>query len=417
MISYKNIDIKDYTYILPQDKIALYPVKNRDESRLLIYKYNNIHNDYFKNIHLHFPVNSILVLNNTKVVNARIYFRKPTGAQIEIFILEPENGLAELETVYSDKGKSVWKCLIGKAGKWKHGALEKNFFINNRSYTLSAGISDKKKDCFLIEFSWEPDDICFSDVLYYSGITPLPPYIKRPVEESDAEAYQTVYAKNLGSVAAPTSGFHFTGDVMEKLKNIKTEIKYLTLHIGSGTFKPVTTETLAEHIMHSEKIIFSYDLIELLYLNLKNKNNDGYRKIIAGGTTSTRALESLFVFSSDLMNNYSDKRIYNPFSVTQWMQYENNYLKLNDYNSIEFLLEKMSKHNIREISGETSLIIVPGYKYKVIDGLITNFHLPRSTLLLLVAALIGDNWKNIYKYALENNFRFLSYGDASLLLK
>lgn len=413
----KNIKSSDYTYQLPQNKIALYPLKKRDESKLLIYKNDKISNDVFKNIPQHIPENSILILNNTRVVNARIYFRKPTGARIEIFCLEPEKGLGYLESAFTEKGESTWKCLIGKAGKWKFGLLEKNFYNENISYKLEARVTGKKKHYFLITFTWQPADLPFFDILNLCGVTPLPPYIKREAEDSDVQTYQTLYAEQNGSVAAPTSGFHFTNDVLNALKSKNINFLYLTLHIGAGTFKPVTTETLREHYMHSEKIIFSKEFITSLYLNLKNLGTENYKTLVAGGTTSTRAIESLYWFAAQMLNDFNEEYLTYGFSLPQWMPYEIQLKNMNTYEPLEFILEEMEKLGLAEIKGETSLIIVPGYEYKITDVLITNFHLPGSTLLLLVAAFIGDDWKKIYDHALLNNFRFLSYGDSSLLFK
>lgn len=413
----KAIKSSDYTYNLPQEKIALYPLQKRDESKILIYKNGNISSDIFKNSSQYIPENSIVILNNTKVVNARIYFKKPTGARIEIFCLEPEKGLSNLETAYTEKGGSVWKCLIGKAGKWKSGTLLQKISAEDKEYTLEAKITGRGKDFFLIEFVWKPKELTFAEMLHLFGVTPLPPYIKREAEKSDENTYQTVYAEYEGSVAAPTSGFHFINETLTSFKNKNIELQYLTLHIGAGTFKPVTSDTIGDHNMHPEKIIINRKLIESLYGNLKNVNRDEYRTVIMGGTTSVRALESFYWYALNLMNNFEEDRLISGFNVSQWFPYENRYENKNTHEPFGFVLEKMYKYNLQEITGETSMIIVPGYKFKIADALITNFHLPGSTLLLLVAALTGNDWKNIYNYALENEFRFLSYGDSSLLFK
>lgn len=413
----KDIKSTDYTYELPRNRIALYPLKKRDESKLLVYKNGNISSDIFKNITLHIPDNSIVLLNNTKVVNARLYFSKPTGARIEIFCLEPEKGLGHLETAFTDTGASVWKCLIGKAGKWKSGTLARKIIKDNKEYNLEAKVTGKEKDCFLIEFIWEPSHLFFSEILALFGVTPLPPYIKREAGESDVNTYQTIYAELNGSVAAPTSGFHFTDSVINSLQNKNIELKYLTLHIGAGTFKPVSSETLGGHNMHSEKIVLNKDLIRSLYQNMKNVNTENYKTVVMGGTTSVRAVESFYLFALNLMNDFKEESLLNGFVVSQWLPYEKKYDKINCYEPFEYMLEKMSKYNLNEIMGESSLIIVPGFEFNITDALITNFHLPGSTLLLLIAALAGKDWRTIYKYAVENNFRFLSYGDSSLLFK
>lgn len=413
----KFIKSKDYTYELPQNRIALYPLKKRDKSKLLVYKDGGISTDVFRNITQYIPENSIVVLNNTKVVNARIYFQKPTGARIEVFCLEPETGLSHLETAYTEKGRSVWKCLIGKAGKWKSGALLQKTHVENKEFILEAKIIGRGKDFFHIEFTWEPKELNFSEILQLFGITPLPPYIKREAEKFDENTYQTVYAEHKGSVAAPTSGFHFTEEALNSFKNKNIDTKYLTLHIGAGTFKPVTSDTIGEHNMHSEKIIINYDLIVSLFENLKCLNSDERKTVVMGGTTSVRALESLYWLALYLMNDFKEDLFINGFNVSQWLPYENKYKNSYSYEPLEYLLEKMSKYNLKEITGKTSLIIVPGYKFKLTDAIITNFHLPGSTLLLLIAAFTGNDWRKIYSYALDNGFRFLSYGDSSLLFK
>jgi len=417
MTDVKAIKSTDYTYDLPQNRIALYPLQKRDESKLLVYKNGGISSDIFRNISQYIPENSIIILNNTKVVNARIYFKKTTGARIEIFCLEPEKGLSYLETAYNEKGSSVWKCLIGKAGKWKAGTLLQKTYKKDKEYLLGAKINGRGKDFFLIEFTWEPKELNFTEILHLFGITPLPPYIKREAEKSDENTYQTVYAEYDGSVAAPTSGFHFTDETLNSLKDKNIELQYLTLHIGAGTFKPVTSGTVGEHNMHPEKIIISRKLIKFLYNNLKNTNPGEYKTVIMGGTTSTRALESFYQYALNLMHDFKEDRLINGFNVSQWFPYENQYKNINAFEPFEFVLEKMYKHNLEEITGVTSMIIVPGYDFKITDALITNFHLPGSTLLLLIAALTGNDWKKIYNFALENEFRFLSYGDSSLLFK
>ncbi|MCX7832599.1 MAG: S-adenosylmethionine:tRNA ribosyltransferase-isomerase [Ignavibacteria bacterium] len=415
---YKQININDYNYELPKNYIAQFPLKERDKSRLLIYQRGNIMEDIFFNIDKYIPFNSLLIFNDTRVIKARLFFNKPTGAKIEIFCLEPEQGMEFLHTEFNAVGCSTWKCLVGKSGKWKHNVLEKEFQYNDKTYKLFARVKDKTPEYFVIEFKWEPPNINFHSILKIFGETPLPPYIKRQALPGDESTYQTIYAQKNGSVAAPTAGFHFTDEIFKKLveKNIKT--LYLTLHIGIATFKPVKSEIIAKHKMHSEYICFEKSLIKTLYNNLVNLGTDSYRKTIAVGTTSTRALESLYYLGTQISKLGVEKlqsKLFS-FKINQWEPYETS-VKISTKESLELILEVMEKESINKISGETEMIIVPGFQYKFIDGLITNFHLPKSTLLLLVSAFVGDKWREIYDYALENKFRFLSYGDGSLLFK
>lgn len=413
-----NININEYNYELPKEFIAQFPLKERDKARLLIYQQGEIKEDIFLNIDKYIPENSFLVFNNTKVIKARLLFTKPTGAKIEIFCLEPEKGMEFLSDEFESVGKSSWKCLVGKSGKWKHTILEKVVQDENITYRLFARVKDKTTDYFVIEFTWEPQDTRFYKILKLFGETPLPPYIKRKAIGQDELTYQTIYAKENGSVAAPTAGFHFTDEVFKKLGAKNINFLYLTLHIGIATFKPVKSETISEHKMHSEFILFEKEFIKTLYNNLANFGTREYRKVIAVGTTSTRALESLYYLGTQLFKSRNENSLTKLFSfkINQWEPYETN-IKISPKESLELILEEMEKNSIERISGETEMIIVPGFQYKLIDGLITNFHLPKSTLLLLVSAFVGDKWKEIYNYALEKKFRFLSYGDGSLLFK
>lgn len=415
---FKNININEYDYELLKEFIAQFPLKERDKARLLIYRQGEIKEDIFLNIDKYIPENSFLVFNNTKVIKARLLFAKPTGAKIEIFCLEPERGMEFVSDEFESIGRSSWKCLVGKSGKWKHTILEKVIQDENITYRLFVKVKDKTTDYFVIEFTWEPQDTQFYKILKLFGETPLPPYIKRKAIKDDELTYQTIYARENGSVAAPTAGFHFTNDVFKKLETKNINFLYITLHIGIATFKPVKSEFIAEHKMHSEFILFEKRILETLYNNVANFSTDGYRKIIAVGTTSTRALESLYYLGCQL---YKSRKENSPsklfsFKISQWEPYETE-IKLSPKEALELILEEMEKKYMERISGETEMIIVPGFQYKLIDGLITNFHLPKSTLLLLVSAFVGDKWKEIYNYALEKKFRFLSYGDGSLLFK
>lgn len=399
----RNISIRDFTYSLPEERIAKYPLSERDASKLLICKGGKISEDIYKNIAGHLPENSLLILNNTKVVEARLLFQKPSGGTIEVFCLEPHEQYADITTAMLQKGKVWWYCLVGGASKWKKGqVLEKS--INEIG--ISASYVDKKNDSFIIELSWKPSHLSFAEILHLAGAIPLPPYIKRKVEAADAERYQTVYAEMEGSFAAPTAGLHFTDEIFKnlELKNIETD--FVTLHVGAGTFKPVKSERMYDHTMHSEWIDVSRTTIKRIYDHL-----DG--NIIAVGTTSLRTIESLYWIG---LKTYLSPGIQIP-ELEQWDAYELNEKNVSVKDAFNSLLNWMEKTNTIRLITKTRLLIAPGYELKVIKALITNFHQPQSTLLLLVAALAGKDWRNIYNYALDNNFRFLSYGDGSLLWK
>jgi len=409
-----EIFIKDFTYNLPDDRIAHYPLPQRDQSKLLIYKQGTITEDIYKNISDHLPKNSLLIFNNTKVIEARLLFEKLTGGVIEIFCLEPHQQYPDITTAMSQKEKVLWKCLIGGASKWKHGqVLEKKIRYDEKELKLSASYKEKGIGDFVIEFSWSPEEMSFAEVLHKTGAIPLPPYIKRKAEESDAIRYQTIYAFHDGSVAAPTAGLHFTDAIFKKLdaKNIRRD--FVTLHVGAGTFKPVKSETIDQHEMHAEHIDVSSATIQHIIQHIDN--------IIAVGTTSLRTLESLYWLGVKVaMNkeqrtkNTSQDVKENLFELSQWEIYNINE-DLSSIDALQTLLNWIQENKMERIITKTSIIIVPGYKFRIVKGLVTNFHQPQSTLLLLVAALIGDNWKKIYEYALQNDFRFLSYGDGCLL--
>jgi S-adenosylmethionine:tRNA ribosyltransferase-isomerase len=402
-LEYKNLKISDYIYNLPDEKIAQYPLSKRDSSKLLIYRNGKIEETKFSNIDKYIPSDSLIILNDTKVIPARLYFYKGTGAKIEIFCLEPLSDMTDYQIEFHKKEKSIWKCFVGNASKWKNGKVNNTFNYQSRDFEITAEIKDKISDEYLIEFNWNSNDITFGEVIECFGKIPLPPYIKRDSEKSDKENYQTVYAKIDGSVAAPTAGLHFTEDVFKNLKIKNCVIEYLTLNVGAGTFKPVKTKIIGEHKMHEELFCINNVLLENI---LKFKNN----KITAVGTTTLRTLESIYWYGVKLLKNESAE-----FKIEQWCPYENEEIPFSD--SIETVLDFMKKNNLSHIYGKTELMIVPGYNFKVADSLITNFHLPGSTLLLLIAAFVGVDWKKIYDYALNNNFRFLSYGDSSILIK
>lgn len=402
----KELSILDFTYSLPEEKIAAYPLSNRDESRLLVYQNGTIREDQYKNIAAYIPEDSLLVFNNTRVVEARLLFQKSTGAQIEIFCLEPDDQYPDISTALQQQGSVLWKCLIGGASKWKPGqVLEKKISHADQTILLEALYKEKLSDGFLIEFCWQPASLCFAGLLHAAGLIPLPPYIKRKAELSDSERYQTVYAQQEGSVAAPTAGLHFTKSVFDSLREKNISTAYLTLHVGAGTFKPVKSETMAGHDMHAEFIQINKAFLSQL-LRFTGK------PIIATGTTSLRTIESLYWLG---VKTILDKEIsHAALQLTQWDSYELPQLYSVE-ESLHALLNWLTAHSLEELITKTQIIIAPGYKARIATGLITNFHQPQSTLLLLVAALVGDNWRRIYDYALKHGFRFLSYGDGSLL--
>ncbi|MBN2681533.1 MAG: S-adenosylmethionine:tRNA ribosyltransferase-isomerase [Bacteroidales bacterium] len=396
-----TININDFDYSLPQEKIAVFPLQNRDESKLLVYKNNTISQESFKIIPQLIPKDSLIVFNNTKVIKARLEFRKKTGAAIEIFLLEPYSPKDYLQA-FSTNLSCKWKCLIGNAKKWKNEALLKEITINRTKLLLNA----EKLDNNIVSFSWDNNNICFSEIVQEAGNIPIPPYLNRKSEEIDKSRYQTLLAKNEGSVAAPTAALHFTNETLDKLIQKNINIEELTLHVGAGTFRPVLTNSIINHQMHKERIF------------LTEKNIVSFLKfcgnITAVGTTTVRTMESLYWLGVKLIQN--EKINLQSFSIEQWEVY-NLPTNIPVNQSLERIIEEMKKQGINQISGETGIIIVPGYGFKMIDRLITNFHQPKSTLLLLIAAFVGNNWKNIYTFALDNNFRFLSYGDSSFLTK
>lgn len=394
----KEILINEFDYPLAPERIAEHPLEERSGSKLLIYKDGQIVDESFQNLHLHLENYATLILNNTKVIEARLLFQKRTGGVIEIFCLEPY-APSEISKAMEETRSVQWRCLIGGASKWKPGdALKKELQINEKPVNLTATYLAKKEDSFIIAFEWDSHHP-FAAILHAAGTIPLPPYIKRAVQSSDAERYQTVFAKHKGSVAAPTAALHFTDRVFQSLetKNINTD--YITLHVGAGTFKPVKTSTIAAHVMHAE----NFSVTESLLCSLQNA-----KTIIAVGTTSLRTLESLYWLGIKLNKGIAD------FTLSQWEAYElEEHLTYKE--SLQVLHDHLKKTGEKELYCRTSLLIRPEYKFKSAKGLITNFHQPKSTLLLLVAAFIGKDWKRVYNHALTNGYRFLSYGDSSLL--
>ncbi len=403
----KDIPIRDFTYELPEEKIAVFPLPERDASKLLVYKKNTIAEDIYRNLPDYVPANSMLVFNNTKVVEARILFQKTTGALIEIFCLEPHDRYPDISSAMMQQGKVWWKCLIGGASKWKPGqALQKEIPLHDTWLTLQASYIEKQADCFVIEFSWSPGELTFAEVLHHAGMIPLPPYIKRETEKMDSERYQTIYARHDGSVAAPTAGLHFTDAIFERLRAKNVQKEFVTLHVGAGTFKPVKSDLLAQHHMHAEYIEVSVATIKALI-----KNREG--NIIPVGTTSLRTTESLFWLGVKTARQPTIQA--NDLVIHQWDAYELQADDISTGEALQSLLQWMGKNQMHTLVTKTQLLIAPGYTFKIIKALITNFHQPQSTLLLLVAALIGEEWKKVYQYAMDHRFRFLSYGDGCLL--
>ena len=398
----KKISILDYTYDLPAERIALHPLAERDASKLLVYKNGNIREDIYKNIAEHLPAESLLIFNNTRVIKARIRFQKSSGGVIEIFLLEPFQ--ADYTSTLSAIKKTTWKWMIGGVSKWKEGEL--NWESGVKSLELKATLLEKLDDAYVVQFSWTPDDLSFAEVLEQAGDIPLPPYIKRKTETADTERYQTIYAKDEGSVAAPTAGLHFTPAIFSKLtaKNIQTD--FVTLHVGAGTFKPVKAATMQDHEMHAEWIDVSAAMIKNLVEQID-------KTVVAVGTTSLRTLESLYWMGVKANLNPAIEQL----QINQWEVYEEPLTNssLSAKEALSSLLNWMKVNNRDRLFTQSQILIAPGYHFKIAKAIITNFHQPQSTLLLLVSAAIGGDWKKNYAYAMQNNFRFLSYGDGSLL--
>ena len=400
----KELSIHDFSYLLPEEKIARFPLEKRDASKLLLFQNGQISDDVFSNLPKHLNENDLVVFNQTRVVQARLIFHTATGASIEVFCLEPLHGIAIPEAMLQ-KGQADWLCLVGRVKKWKPDTELTLSLGSDTNDMLHVSLIERLSDGFAIRFSWNNTDKCFADVLDQAGFLPLPPYLKREAVLDDKQRYQTVYAIDKGSVAAPTAGLHFTEEVLRALKEKNIDSAYLTLHVGAGTFKPVKADRMAEHEMHSEEVIASLALVE------KVAHCKG--RIVAVGTTSMRTLESLYWTAVRLMKSASNELA---IHVDQWepYSYESSVLPSRQ-EAFSFLEKQLKDSNSTQLSGETQIIIAPGYDIKVVDALVTNFHQPNSTLLLLVSACIGEKWRAVYSHALENNYRFLSYGDSSLL--
>ncbi len=404
----KSIQIADFSYELTDERIAKYPLEERDASKLLVYKNGLIEEDRYANFASHIPVNSVLIFNNTKVVEARMLFHTFTGAVIELFYLEAVSDKIDAALAMGCTGSIDIKCYVGNAKRWKHGALRREVTWNGQLIEVVVSNKERVADYYHVTLSWTPTEIVFAEILHAFGSIPLPPYLKRDTEVADLDRYQTTFAKELGSVAAPTAGLHFTDKIINELNHKGVETEYLTLHVGAGTFKPVKSDAIGEHEMHGEYLDVDIQTIKSIASAIETKT------IISVGTTSTRTVESLYWIGRKLFFNPSLTS--ENLEVQQWEPYENDNLcsSKEAYNAI---ISYMEKESISRFISKTQIIIAPGYQYKVIDALATNFHQPESTLLLLISALIGDEWKRVYDYALQNDFRFLSYGDGSLLWK
>ena len=398
------IRLEDFNYKLSEQNIAKYPLADRSSSKLLLYKEGQISQGQFSHLPDHLPPDSWLVFNNTRVIQARLNFKKETGARIEIFCLEPIDP-SDYEQAFQAKKSVTWLCLVGNVKKWKSGSIFLNTCINGEEIRLGATLEERSGEGFIITFHWKQHGLSFGEIIEQSGSTPIPPYLKRKAEDSDRERYQTIYSINNGSVAAPTAGLHFTDALLKRLKQLQVAMEHLTLHVGAGTFVPVKEENARDHSMHSELVVVSPEFLE------KWLNRTG--GLIAVGTTSTRSLESIYWLGVKLKEQAPADPT--ALSIVQW---DNEKLPQDTplSESIEFLLDYCKRYELEQLSFSTQLMIVPGYRFRTISGLLTNFHMPGSTLLLLIAAWIGEDWEKVYDYALREDFRFLSYGDSSLLI-
>ena len=398
-------NIEDFNYDLPDSHIARYPATPRDTSKLLVYNEGGIFNDHYYNLPKHLPEESLLIINNSKVIEARLHFRKPTGGQLEIFCLEHSEIYPDVTSAMQQKAHVEWICQVGGVKKWKSGTVELQFEYQGITHTLYAQQLQRLDAGFNIHFHWTAPQLCFAEILNLAGKIPLPPYLNRDAEESDKTNYQTVYAQKDGSVAAPTAGLHLTEELFAALHEKQIDTAMLTLHVGAGTFKPVKTNTAEEHDMHSEFIEVRQDLLEILLQKPEQTR-------IAVGTTSLRTLESLYWMGVKLIQD--PLLMLEHVQLSQWEAYS----LPQEYSfteAIQAVLTQFQKERCDQFLTKTSLMIKPGYRIRSVDAMLTNFHQPKSTLLLLIHAFVGNDWKKIYDLALANNYRFLSYGDGSLL--
>jgi len=403
----KHICIKDYNYDLPDERIAKFPIEQRDHSKLLVYNHGNVSEGIFYNIVDYIPTGALMVFNNTKVIQARLHFRKETGALIEVFLLEPHQP-ADYEQMFQTTTSCSWICMIGNLKKWKEGSLVREFDVKGKSVRMSATRLENSGSGYVVEFKWDNADVSFAEILDSMGELPIPPYLNRETQESDKVTYQTVYSKIKGSVAAPTAGLHFTKNVLGALADKGVDLEELTLHVGAGTFKPVKSEQIEGHEMHTEYICVKRQTLQKLVAHNASA--------VAVGTTSVRTLESLYYIGAKLEKNMNLSE--NDLHVNQWEPYgEDATMSLiSPLKAIENIIEYLDANGLEALHTSTQIIIAPGYEYKIVKMLVTNFHQPQSTLLLLVSAFVHGDWHKIYDYALSHGFRFLSYGDSSLLI-
>ncbi len=401
-----SISIESFDYPLQDHQIASYPVADRTQSKLLILNNSILSQDVFSNIGNHLPENALLVSNQTKVIKARLLFKKTNGVPIEVFCLEPVDESFNHGHPMSSAAPVRWKCFVGNSKRWKEGLLELNLSKDDKQLILSVKRLEKNDSHSVVEFNWNNSLLSFGDVIALAGELPLPPYLHRKAENSDLIRYQTVFAREEGSVAAPTAGLHFDDRLIAQLIGLGFKFSTLTLHVGAGTFKPVSAQTIGEHAMHSEKIVVSSQTITEILENL-------HKPIIPVGTTSMRSVESIYWIGYQLItNNCLPKEAH----IEQWLPYATHPANISAQQALEAVLGYLKKHQQNQLEASTALMIAPGYRFKIANGLITNFHQPKSTLLLLVAALVGDAWQDAYQYAADHGFRFLSYGDSCLFL-
>lgn len=402
MVEVSSISIENFDYLLPEENIAKHPLQERDKAKLLyLTEDGKIEDRIFSHLPELLDKNTLVILNDTKVVYARLFFQKSSGATIEIFCLEPIEP-NDMQLAFSETRQCRWKCLIGNNKKWKDGVLKKACHYDGKEITLSATRIEQCDNAWIVQFEWN-EEVSFAEVLQNMGIVPLPPYLKREAEEGDKTDYQTIYADHDGSVAAPTAGLHFSDKTFLDLKERQIKCDFVTLHVGAGTFKPVTSKTIGEHVMHTERICISKAVIEDLL-------NHCEKKIVCIGTTSVRTIESLYWHGVKLGNGEGK---YQDIDIKQWEPYAKQ-TNISTKDALQAILTNLTKNNMDYLYGQTQIIIAPSYKYRITTGMVTNFHQPKSTLLLLVSAMIGDKWKVVYDFALNHSYRFLSFGDACL---
>jgi S-adenosylmethionine:tRNA ribosyltransferase-isomerase len=401
----RSLAIGDFTYHLPAERIASHPLQDRDQSRLLQFNAGAITDHRYQELPGLLPDNCLLVLNDTRVVNARLQFRRDTGALVEVFCLEPD-GSMPLEEAFQQQGEVLWRCVLGNAKRWKQDILGQLYRAPKGEVQLFAQRLDRTEGAERVRLSWLPADLTFAEVLQRAGSVPLPPYLQREPVPADEERYQTVYAQHAGSVAAPTAGLHFTPAMLAALKERGVEEHRLTLHVGAGTFMPVKSGTMQDHAMHQERLLVDRATVRALC------RAGGQRPLVAVGTTTLRTLESLYWHGVAVLEGRGGDGL----AVEQWEPYGHDADALpSTREALEAVLHWMDERGLEELSGTTRLLIAPGYRIRTADGLITNFHQPQSTLLLLVAAFIGPDWRRVYEHALDHGYRFLSFGDGSLL--